>query len=195
MKRTILLLSALILSCHLMAQPDIRRNEFAFGIGYAEGITNMFSGEKIIEYILRKDWKSTNDKKHSGLYLSYKYHFNSRWALGTTLTHKGKNQEGRFNEERSKYAIKFYGVNLEGQYTYYNHRIIRMYALAGAGVYTCKEKLRTSGTKNSEEKETTTGFTYQVSPLCVEVGTYVGIKAEVGYGYKGIIGMGLYYRF
>lgn len=195
MKRTCLALLAFTLSCSLAAQVD-KKNEISIGIGISSNeiphnaikniISDMFNGESKI---------STNDKKRSGFYGSYKYRINKSWALGSTVTYKYFKQESTFDGIYSKYTQNFYGINLECQYTYLTKRVFRMYVLAGTGVYTCKESFKIFGEEERKASTQATAFTYQLSPLCFEVGTTIGAKLEYGYGYKGIASAGFYMRF
>ena len=193
MKKILLLLLILTATCQLMAQNQ-KKNELSIGFGFSANDVN-FIEQIVLELTDIENQFETNDKKRSGFYLSYKYHFSKRWAAGTTLTYKHRKRERTTNEANAKYIQNFYGANLEGQYTYIQKRVFRMYALAGIGIYTCDETLRKYGTETSKIANHTAAFTYQISPVCLEVGANIGGKLEYGYGYKGIGSIGLYVRF
>lgn len=202
-KKTYLILLTLILAYPLTAQ-QVKRHEISIGFGLSEDATFYKIVEKMIADMFTFENDVTiNDKKKSGFYLSYKYLFNKRWSAGATLTYKYSKEEQNVNTiinttkktKRVKYSQNYYGINLESQYTYLNRRIFRMYALGGVGVYTCKEFFRkTENGKQHHFSDYTTKLTYQISPLCFELGTYIGAKMEYGYGYKGIGSIGLYLR-
>lgn len=194
MKKILLLLLVLTAACQLMAQSEKKKNEISIGFGVSANDVN-FVEQLILELTDIEDQLDTNDKKRSGFYLSYKHHITNRWAAGATLTYKYRNRERTSNETTAKYSQSFYGINLEGQYTYIQKRIFRMYALAGIGIYTCNEVLRKYGAEPSKLTEHTTAFTYQISPVCLELGTNIGGKLEYGYGYKGIGSLGFFVRF
>lgn len=187
----------LMIACasSLTAQSS-KKHELSIGVGISSGeLPNNLLENGITEMLGGENQISTDDKKRSGFYVSYKYHFNKRWALGTSLTYKHLKKENTQNNLTAKYRQNFYGINVEGQYTYLSKRIFRMYALVGAGIYICKEQLRWLGDVESSGSDRTIDFTYQVSPLCFEVGRNVGAKMEYGYGYKGIGSVGFYVRF
>ncbi len=183
----------------LIAQKEKKdkKHEISVGLGISGGempdriLKDIISGMSGAENNF-----STDDKKRSGFYLSYKYHFNKRWSAGTTLTYKHLTKEKSVNTTETKYRQNFYGINLECQYTYLNKRMFRMYALGGIGVYTCRESLRiVEKADQNRTSDHTTDFTYQISPLCFEIGTNIGFKMEYGYGYKGIGSAGVYVCF
>lgn len=193
MRKLFLLLLALAATCQLMAQEG-KKSEISIGIGFSADDINFV--KQILLTMQDIDHKlEVDDKKRSGFYLLYKYCLNKRWAVGTTLTYKGRKKEQTSGDDRAKYTQNYFGINLEGRYTYFYKRIFRMYALAGVGVYTCHEKLRRYGSNEIKLTNNTTNFTYQISPLCLEIGTNIGGKLEYGYGYKGIASAGFYIRF
>ncbi len=181
MKKIFLLLLALTAAYQLIAQSEKKKNELSIGYGVSADDVN-FIKQLLLELTDIENQFETNDRKRSGFYLSYKYHFAKRWAVGATLTYKHRYREQRSNEAIAKYTQNFYGINLEGQYTYIQKRIFRMYALAGIGIYTCNETLRRYGAQTDKLTEHTTAFTYQLSPVCLEFGTNIGGKVEVFVG-------------
>lgn len=199
MKKALLLLLVLTFATNLIAQQEERKlgkNEFSVGLGIASDAFPESMLEELFSTLLSKELNSSiDDKKRSGFYFGYKYYFNGRWALGSTLTYKHMYKSRTKNETKQKYTQSFYGINLEGRYTYLNKRIFRMYAVAGAGIYNCREVLRKSGDEPLRATDNTVKFTYQLSPLCLELGTNVGGRMEYGYGYKGIGSIGFYVRF
>lgn len=196
MRKILLIFCVIAITCPLAGQNN-KKHELSIGLGISGGKMPDKVLKDVITGMLNIENRfSTDDKKRSGFYLSYKYHLNERWSAGTTLTYKHLTQKRSSNTIEARYIQNFYGINLECQYTYLSRRIFRMYVLGGAGIYTCKESLRrTENTKPAHSSEQTTDFTYQISPLCFEIGTNIGLKMEYGYGYKGIGSLGAYIRF
>lgn len=190
------LLYVLAVLSPLSAQ-EIKKHDLTIGLGISGGEMPKKVLKDIVNETLNSEHNfSTDDKKRSGFYLSYKYRFNQRWSAGTTLNYKQLTEKKASNAIDAKYSQNFYGLNLEAQYYYLNKTYFRMYILGGVGIYTCKESLRKIKNANKDRTtDHTTSFTYQISPLCFEVGTDLGLRMEYGYGYKGIGSIGVYTRF
>lgn len=200
-------LSMLLISSSLWAQDfnhkkSFRKHEFTLGLGLSKDVFSSLSIDKIFSNIiadmLSKEltYHNTKATNRSGFHLGYAYNFNQRWAVGATLFYKVYDKSHSRYQVESTYKENFYGGAIEGRYTYLNKRVFRMNSLLGVGIYGYHQEWKRRDQDTAERvSDTSTKFTYQISPLCMEIGTFIGLKLEYGYGYKGIASGGLYYKF
>jgi hypothetical protein len=94
--------------------------------------------------------------------------------------------------ERFNYRHKSYMLSFEAKFNYLSKPNIELYYFAGGGSVIVRERRLDRPTN---QYETFMYPTFQVTPFGVRAGKQTGIFAEIGYGYKGIINMGLSSRF
>lgn len=194
MKKALVALLILTLAGQSLKAQNIKKNELNIGFGMSSNeLPNNLLKNGLLDMI-GKGQVNTDDKRHSGWFLSYKYNFNEKWALGSSVTYKYYYKEKTKNEIKSKYTQNYLGIALEGQYSFFRRRDFRMYSLVGAGACICRESFH-NGETHTKASDNSTRFTYQISPLCFEFGNNYGIKLEYGYGYKGIGAIGAFVRF
>lgn len=172
------------------AQDGERKNELSIGFG----ITNdaKINWIKEIDKIISADdlHENTNAMRHSGMFIAYKRHINSRWAVGATAFYKTSDKSRTRGESHEKYSQDYYGLAAEGQYRYLRRGFFSLYGLVGGAVYTCKEDYSESQSDKqsmSEHRTHSPKWAFQLSPVGIELGKNIGGKIELGYGYKGIV--------
>lgn len=80
----------------------------------------------------------------------------------------------------------------ELQFNYIAKPYFRLYSGLGLGLTNYTEKYRP--TTGNTETNSATHFNFQVTPIGLKVGNAIGFFGEVGFGYKGVICVGLYTR-
>jgi hypothetical protein len=90
------------------------------------------------------------------------------------------------------YKGKHYTVLVNGSYMYSVKPKFEMYARLGLGVSFTEEKYTEQQVETSDEDVL---FAYQISPIGIRVGQKLFFQAEAGFGYVGILSIGVGYRF
>jgi hypothetical protein len=80
----------------------------------------------------------------------------------------------------------------EGAYSYFSRGNVRLYGLLGAGFTNLDSTYRGEG---GDDSDAVNYFNFHVSPIGIAFGKQFGGTAEVGIGYRGIVSLGLYYKF
>jgi len=83
---------------------------------------------------------------------------------------------------------------IEGRVDYLNKEMFGMYLGLGVGATFINVK-SSSGEKDVSDTDPNSHFNFHVTALGFRVGKKFGGIAELGYGYRGITNVGLYYRF
>ena len=136
-----------------------------------------------------------NSSYIGALHLGYKYSLSYRFALGPVFTYDtGTSDAVANNEKAGKFTNNYYSLSLEADYKFINRDKLKLYALVGAGgtIFNQVYKDNKTGEKHGENQ---TFFNFQVTPIGIKYGSSFGAFAELGFGYKGILCAGLFYRF
>jgi hypothetical protein len=142
----------------------------------------------------------TNVKMEDGsyigvLHLGYKYSLSDRFALGPVFAYDRGTSDAMVNNAKAgKFTSNYYTLALEADYKYINRDKFKFYSLLGFGGSMLDQKYKEDGT-NKEEGQNQTFFNFQVTPVGLKFGGSFGIFTELGFGYKGIVNVGLFCRF
>lgn len=126
--------------------------------------------------------------------LSYAYVPQERWQYGASVMygHSKSDMTLRGDVFAHRY-VDYYGIAGETSYAYHNREKLKLYALVGAGVSFATEFYRNFDDFNKIEKHRF--FEYHITPIGIRYGKKWGGFAEIGYGYRGFISIGLFYNF
>ena len=194
-----LMIITLSISC-VKAQNDFRRHEFNLGVGIFStgnivyGFADMFV--QSITQAVGSGVEFSNKTASPVFHLGYKYGFSSRFTLGATLAAGVENSD--FTQKGPDGTLfdtgkmnRFIGTLApEITFNYLNANRFKLYGLAGAGCsyYRMNAKYDHADDKSSGKFL----FDFQLTPLGFKFGNTFGGFAEVGFGYKGIICVGLF---
>lgn len=136
-----------------------------------------------------------------GVYsLKYARRINGWISVGLTAT-MVKQEASVLNKDYNKMGARIGELSRtawclapEVNIIYHAGRLVHIYATAGLGVSMAFEKL-TSDLTGKEEKRNTTFTNFQISPFGIKVGKRLSGYLEAGYGYKGVVNLGLAYGF
>ncbi|MEO6687289.1 MAG: hypothetical protein ABIN24_15060 [Dyadobacter sp.] len=119
---------------------------------------------------------------------SYKYFVSEKIAVGATVGYNSRAKPFNYeNWNRRNDGIKVLTFAGEGSFCYLKRRNFGLYALGGMGCF-----IVTSGNYNNKYSDYNNfGLTLQLTPLGVRFGRKVSGFAEIGYGYKGLVNMGI----
>jgi opacity protein-like surface antigen len=201
MKKVTLLigLAAFLFASSINAQS--KKNEIDLGIGVWSSSEIVGTLSDVIVSNLTQV-KMENKKYIGAIHAGYKYAVSNRFALGPVFTYdRGTStSDVPFRDELGndigygKFTSNYYSLALEGDYKYINSDKFKLYSLVGVGPTFLNQSFKEDN--SSEDKsQSKTFFNYQVTPIGIKYGDSFGVFAELGFGYKGILCAGVFYRF
>lgn len=123
---------------------------------------------------------------------SYKYFVSEKIAVGATVGYNSRAKPFNYeNWNRRNDGVKVLTFAGEGSFYYLKRRDFGLYALAGMGYFV----VTSANYNNNNSDYNNFGLTLQLTPLGVRFGRKVGGFAEIGYGYKGLVNMGVNAKF
>ncbi|GHT66063.1 hypothetical protein AGMMS50239_26940 [Bacteroidia bacterium] len=194
MKKVALLLGLAAFLFVSSANAQSKKSEVDFGVGVwsSNQIVGTMS-DMIVSVVPGIAMK--NSTSPGAFHLGYKYSLSDRIALGPVFTYDLSTSDAMVdNVKTGKFTSNYYTFSLEGDYKYVNRDKLKLYALVGAGGTILNQTYKDSQT-NEKQGEKQTFFNFQVTPVGVKYGGSFGVFAELGFGYKGILCAGLFYRF
>ena len=120
------------------------------------------------------------------VFCTYKYFVAEKIAIGGTVGYNGRAKPFNYiNWDRRYYGIKVVTLAGESAFYFLKKRNTAIYALAGMGCFFAGA----DGNNNADYNNF--GLTLQVTPIGVRFGKKIGGFAELGYGYKGLVNVGI----
>ena len=174
-----------------------RRNELAVGYGlftYDEAAGVMSS---LLTTILTLANANRQNMHWSGtFFLGYKYRAGKLFPVGVTVAYEEMSSEltNKKGELVGWENGRYITVMAEGQVRYINKRVFQMYSGLGLGYTFAGSEVTTVGGSESDRDEFN-HFNFQANLLGFRLGTVVGGFIELGFGYKGIVNLGLSAQF
>lgn len=195
MKTSLLLVTLLMVTAFCRAQCPSNKGQWEFTAGYGVVPSNEVSGSS--------DNKSSVLTAHGGvLYASGRYFLYNRMALGLYYgmnTEKGENRDAFTNTTvTATYTRQFTTFAIELYYIYFFRKRLEAYTLLGVGpgfASTTTTTVATSLEPAVSKTESHDAFRAQYSPIGIRVGGRLGLFAEFGYGYKGMVSGGISFKF
>ncbi len=155
-----------------------------------EGYANL-----LVMFLLRETIKPY--QRSNGLYGTYRYRISRRFSAGVTagatLLNTDESLFG-YSPESGDYRYISALFAAEAQFHYFDGPIWCLYSMAGGGVGNAFER-NSAAASGVVEKSRSPLMIMQISPIGIRCGKTVGIFAELGYGYKGILNTGISVRF
>ncbi len=193
------LLSICLLLVALCSVGELRAQSSEFRLGYGFFSSNSLVGnysDVLKDIVDGKDLLSANEHTIGSVYLSYRFKVLPKIQIGATLGYEQVEKEYGLDAGNMKVGKNnYYTAALDFQFRYLTipSEVLTLYWSASAGLTTHNQKIPEV---ESYGKERELFFAYQVSPIGLTVGLpNFGAFAEVGFGYKGILQLGLYARF
>ncbi|MDR3308811.1 MAG: hypothetical protein LBS80_02525 [Tannerella sp.] len=180
----------------LKAQGDERKHEFSIGAGIFSTSNIVFAiGDAIVNGInITGDAKFEEHTASPVYHLGYKYYLSRKIGLGATLTAGTEKAKGMISNQYDGELKRFYSnIAIESSFNYVNTEYVKVYALAGVGLLYLQQAYTPQNEKKKEQSLCTADF--QITPIGVKVGKTAGCYLEAGFGYKGIVSCGVFYRF
>ncbi len=143
--------------------------------------------------ILSLGAENTDNLRFIGAYsFSYKYYVKNKFAAGLTIVSDWVAGDLVNGDDELIGSMKrhYFTIAPEIKLVYVNDMAFRLYSVAGIGY--------TFGTEYSEDTEGVEDepfhinhFNFHITPLGIRFGRTIGVFAEIGFGYKGVIAAGV----
>ena len=179
-----------------MAQSE-GTNEFKVGYGAFSSIQFLdLASDLTITGATAGNLAYDNKKFSNTLYGSYKHALNDNIMLGATFAYERIEDDAKSGKNIiGKRDSKNYTAAVEADYYYMSDTFIRMYSGLGLGYSFNNQKFRSSDPDYKNQDDNLSHFNFHVNAFGIRVGNALGVFAEVGFGYKGIVNAGLSYQF
>ncbi|KAA1244994.1 hypothetical protein [Aquimarina sp. RZ0] len=201
MKKYTIITSLLILfvcsmNC-MWAQTAKGTNELKIGYGIAttNDIINITS-EAVIYTLTLGNSTFLEKNSYGAVFISYKRAIANNLLLGVAFTYQ--NSDGDVITGRSKigdFEEEYYTIALESDYHYISKDIFKMYSGLGIGYTIRNEDFRATDANFSNESMNSNHFNFQITGIGVRVGKALSGYAEAGFGYRGVLNLGVSYQF
>lgn len=175
-------------------QLGFNKHEVRAGVGFWGSNEFISSYSDVATIGLTGGMYSVSNEKTSGDYsLTYRYSLKKRFSVGASLVYSNLKEDLYSNGDYSgKSTNNYFTIAPEIEYRYVDADIFKMYMFAGAGLTINNQEVTTDGKASVSN---TPYFNFQISPLCIRLGKAFGFYLETGFGYKGIMNLGLYANF
>lgn len=193
MKKTTILLAVLFISTIVFGQEKGTRDlSINVGIvtsnGFLNSVETMFSD--VISNV-----KTKNDKEATpAIGITYKYAVKDNWfvyADGVYQVYKADLVTG--NTEIGDVNHTYLTLGLGTEYHYIVKDIFQMYSGGSIAFTSQSSKFKTSSSSIKDNSDSFLNF--QVNVFGFRVGKRLAATLELGYGYKGIVNLGVSYQF
>ncbi len=136
--------------------------------------------------------QSDNVNYTGAFYFNYRYYISPKVAAGLSLVADKASGDLVDNDDNMLGHFKRNAVTIAPEMTlsYVNNKSFRLYGLIGVG-YTIGNEKSTNDIGEDNYTAKYNHFNFQISPIAFRVGGRIGAFAEIGFGYKGIIGAGI----
>lgn len=155
-------------------------------VGYGAPTHNSFIS--FLSYIITLGTLDDLNRDFSGaIFAGYRYNVTPKFEVGGVFTYE--NADGTFRDSDSEQKLKRsdYSLMADARFNYLSKEKFRLYSGASAGVGIININSNSDAVKNSEEAE----FAFHVDLIGFSYGRKVAPFLSLGYGYKGVINLGI----
>lgn len=140
---------------------------------------------------------SLDNQKSSGVFSAdYSYFVKDNWSVGASLNYEQiSNNTVVLNTTTGKQKNTYYTLGITTNYHYVNKGIFNLYSGVGLAYVYNEEKYNATSSETSDTKKSNSELGFQINALGLRVGKKFGGYVELGYGYKGIVNVGISYKF
>ncbi|HEY5746505.1 MAG TPA: hypothetical protein VIU12_10540 [Chryseolinea sp.] len=152
--------------------------------------------DEVFEAVLSNGTRVSNTTYSGSLGIQYDYTVSPKFSVGLGLVYETIKKDVTVTTTTDVtydegYSGKYTTILASATYSYMSKPKFGMFARVAIGPSFLKEKVSTTQTaENSATK-----FAYQISPIGIRAGQKLYFHAEAGYGYLGILAIGVGYRF
>lgn len=196
LKNLFIAIALMCMSQLSFSQEHFNEISFNYGLATTDDVSTAFG--TIFEEIVYDMFGDSTQYGNSstGVFLfTYQHQFSKIISAGPVFGYEMLETDVTYNKETLG-TIKHntFTLAIEGRVDYLNKEYFGMYLGLGVGATIIKTKSSSDGTDVSDV-DPDSHFNFHVTALGFRVGKQFGGTAELGYGYRGIANVGLYYRF
>ncbi|MDZ7742561.1 MAG: hypothetical protein U5Q03_12620 [Bacteroidota bacterium] len=200
MKKILIALISLFFVCasfNLQAQEHKNELSVSYGLATINDFGNIFANlfSDVIISAFGPDAVNTDTKTSGAFLLTYQYYFTNVISAGPVIGYEKLTDEISVDKSPAgKIEHNAFTFAAEGRINYVNKASFGMYLGIGAGLTSINSKT-TSSKAGSQDPDSSSGFTFHVTGLGIRVGDQLAASAELGFGYRGLLNLGVSYRF
>jgi hypothetical protein len=197
MKKAYFLFFTIIIAAHTLVHAQDYEIDLSANLGNA----TMLSAGAAENFLTGNEFHSQT------LYISYfltlKHHFPNNMALSLTAGYFSDAGHFSYRDEDESYEVgpytrHSYILAPEFEVSYYSARNVNLYSIVGLGIRSSYADIQDSSNHSFHNYAHPIPHTvipaFQYTPIAVRFGNNFGGFAELGWGYKGIINLGLFYK-
>jgi len=185
MKKTITLFGITCLMLMLCSKSFSQEKHNVF-VGYGVATHNSFVS--FLSYIITLG--SLDDLGHDfngAIFAGYRYNVTPKIEVGGVFTYEHANGTFRDSDSEQRLKRSDYSLMADARFNYLSKEKFRLYSGASAGVGIININSKSEAVKNSEETE----FAFHVDLIGLSYGRKIAPFLSFGYGYKGVINLGI----
>jgi hypothetical protein len=197
MQKTLMVFASLL----TLNLTSIAQSKHEVSLGFGFGTTNEFNGSTsstisdLFSALLMTDSYSENVKYSPAWHVGYKTFLTSKQKLAVGATFAYQSVKGDYSYGSQKAGDlhrNFYTIAAEADYRYIKKEKFHLYSGLGFGYTFSNETL--SPISGSEKKTSSGNVDFQLIGIGARYGSNVGGFIELGFGYKGMICAGFFFR-
>lgn len=192
-KKFLLLVFVTLFVGEAFAQEQQHEVDVGYGVLSSNEFVDLFSNI-LATALTGGSYKTENNKGIGNIQAGYKYIPTKRIAVGATYVYAGLSSDVMSGDTKSgTLDKKYHTLAGEFEFRYIAKERFKLYSTLGAGATKYDETY--TPTTGEVDKNDDIYFNFHVSALGLKFGDKVGGFAEVGFGYKGMVSAGLFFRF
>lgn len=176
-----------------------RRNEIRLGVGIFSTSEFIDALSDMIVSAVPIGAKVENASSIGAWHVGYRYLLTDRWAVGGSFIFDYETADAMgytFNSVPEGKIGEFqrfhYTLGAEVDYKYIARKKFALYSSLGVGA-TLYQQTYKSLNSTQKDSDNIIHFNFQVTPIGLRYGNIWGGFFEVGFGYKGIVNIGMFY--
>ncbi len=170
-------------------------------LGYGRPTSNEIENTlgEVLTTIVSLGTVTYTDTEYTGaVHAKYKYAVADNLLIGVSGAYEEVEDKERFGADIvAERKSKIYSIAVESDYSWINKGYFRVCSGVGLGYRMVDVKsISTTASANSKlSGERAHGLGYHINAIGIRAGKTIGVFAEAGYGYKGIVNAGLSIQF
>ena len=189
----------IVLACLLAGSVSAQGHRHQVHTGYGAFSTSNFldafarvlaSGASLMHY-------TSKNSSYSGIFQAgYKYEVARRLDLGATYSYgTGKSDAFYGGKYAGQFKNQYHTISADADYRYVSWGRWALYASVGIGATIYRQQYEPENTDKERDSDRIVHFNFQASPLAIKYGNRIGLFAEIGAGYRGLVQGGAFVRF
>lgn len=172
-----------------------RKHEIELGIGIWNLNEIINTATDIIVSTIPNDAVMEDGNSLASIHVGYKYRVANRFGVGGLFAFDYATSNAVYADDKiGDFKKIHYTLAAEADFIYLNFEKFKMYALAGVGVTMYNLNFKAGDAIYKDDSKSLFYPTFQLSPVGIKYGERFGGFLELGFGYRGILNVGMFYR-